>query len=118
MSRTLNRFSFKQKLKPKVKESELPLSDFLAILRTKLANERTFLAYFRTFVVFLSSGVAIVKLEFLQSIVEMGYVLIGISPTILLIGVGRLIYVRIKIRRFYLQKDMDRASEISQRTKT
>lgn len=48
--------------------SNLNLTDYLALERTRLANERTYLAYFRTFIVFLSSGVAILKLEALNDI--------------------------------------------------
>src|SRR5690606_21577556 len=46
----------------------LPRGDRLAIERTLLANERTFLAYFRTSVVFLTSGVAVLHLEFFAEI--------------------------------------------------
>lgn len=46
------------------KESPLITRDWLAIELTKLANERTFSAYFRTFIVFLGTGITILKLEF------------------------------------------------------
>lgn len=58
------------------------LKDALAIDRTVLANERTFLAYFRTFIVFLSSGFAIIKLNALEEISDIGYFLIGLAPLI------------------------------------
>ena len=58
-------------------KSDLALTDILALDRTKLANERTFLTYFRTFIVFLSSGFAIIKLEILQEIKWMGYGLVA-----------------------------------------
>ena len=82
-------------------KEELITRDFLAIERTRLANERTFLAYFRTFVVILSSGFAIIKLEFLQQIEDMGYVFMITSPLILLIGLVRFIYVKRKINKYY-----------------
>lgn len=72
------------------------INDKLAIDRTKLANERTFLAYFRTFIVLLSSGIAIMKLEFLEGIYFLGIILIIVAPIILLIGIIQ--YYRIKKR--------------------
>ena len=48
-------------------------ANFMALVRTKLANERTFLAYFRTFAVLLSSGLAIIKIDVLQELMGLGY---------------------------------------------
>jgi len=81
--------------------ADLITRDYLAIERTRLANERTFLAYFRTFVVFLSSGVAILRLEFLQEIRFLGIILLAVAPLIVLIGAWRLIHVRREIRKYY-----------------
>ncbi len=80
---------------------ELKLSDQLAIERTRLANERTFLAYFRSAIVFLSSGFAIIKLEVLNEIEWIGYILIAIGPILLLIGLFRFMYVKRSIKKFY-----------------
>lgn len=68
---------------------ELPRSDLLAVERTRLAVERTFLAYFRTAGVFLSSGVAILAMEFFVEIRELAWGLIGMSPLVLGVGVWR-----------------------------
>lgn len=76
-------------------------TDKLAIERTRLANERTFLAYFRSAIVFLSSGFAILKLEVLQEVKWMGFVLIAIGPVLLLIGIYRLLYVKRRIKKYY-----------------
>ncbi len=84
-----------------MKNNELILRDQLAIDRTRLANERTFLAYFRTFIVILSSGVAILKLEILEDIKNLGYFFLIISPLILLIGLFRFFYVRKHIQKLY-----------------
>lgn len=75
--------------------------DVLAIERTRLANERTFLAYFRTAVVFLSAGFAILEMSALQEIRPLGWFLLGLSPAILAIGAGRLVYIRRCIRAYY-----------------
>lgn len=81
--------------------SDLSKTDLLAIERTRLANERTFLAYFRTFIVLLSSAVAILKLDVLQEIRELGLVLVVISPILLIIGIGRFFYMRNRISKYY-----------------
>ena len=81
--------------------NSLSLTDFLAMERTRLANERTFLAYFRTFIVFLSSGFAILKMNALREIIVVGYFLTALSPVLLAIGVGRFIYVKRKLRKYY-----------------
>lgn len=73
----------------------------LAIERTRLANERTFLAYFRTSVVFLSAGFAILELAALEEIRPLGWLLLVLAPIILSVGAGRLVYVRQQIKRYY-----------------
>ncbi len=74
-------------------------SEFLAKIRTDLANERTFLAYFRTFVVTLSSGLALLNVEILSNLRSLGIALTAISPIILIIGIIRFYTVKIKIRK-------------------
>ncbi len=80
---------------------QLITRDILALQRTHLANERTFLAYFRTFIVLLSSGVAILRLELLQDIRLLGWVLLAIAPVMLIVGIYRLRYVRRQIHKYY-----------------
>ncbi len=71
--------------------------DLLALERSKLANERTFLAYFRTSIVFVSSGFAMLKLDFLLQLDGLAYFLIILSPIVLIFGVSRYYYTK---RRF------------------
>ena len=83
--------------------TDLSKTDALALERTRLANERTFLAYFRTSIVFLSSGFAMIKLDVLNEMIEMGYFLLAISPLIAIMGVLRFFYVKRKLKRFYCE---------------
>ena len=78
--------------------------DWLAIDRTKMANERTFLAYFRTFIVILSSGVAILKVELLEDLKGLGIFLLILSPIVLAVGIGRFLWVRRHIHKYYKEK--------------
>jgi putative membrane protein len=82
-------------------KSKLILRDWLAIDRTKLANERTFLAYFRSFIVIVSSGVAIIKIEFLEEIQNLGWLFVILGPILLIIGVIRFFYVKKHIKKLY-----------------
>ena len=78
--------------------------DWLAIDRTKMANERTFLAYFRTFIVILSSGVAILKVELLEDMKGLGIFLLIVSPIVLAVGIGRFLWVRRHIHKYYKER--------------
>ena len=77
-------------------------TDLLALERTKLANERTFLAYFRTFTVFLSSGFVILKIDAFQNLETLGYFFIAMAFVLLLIGIGRFLYVKKKIVKSFI----------------
>jgi len=80
---------------------ELITRDYLAIERTRLANERTFLSYFRTAVVLLSSGIAMVQLEMLEEISDLGFFLLLLGPAILVLGIIRFLYVKRQIKKYY-----------------
>lgn len=76
-------------------------SNWLAVQRTKLANERTFLAYFRTSVVVFASELTIIKVELLNNIETLGYVLLGASIILIIIGIFRFFLVRKRIREYF-----------------
>ena len=84
-----------------MEKPSLPVNESLALERTKLAIERTFLAYFRIAVVFLSSGFAIYQIESLSQIKELGLVLMIIGPIVLIVGFARFIVIRKKILKNY-----------------
>lgn len=80
---------------------KLTTSDYLAIERTNLANERTLLAYLRTFIILISSGFAIIKLDFLREINILGIILLSIAPLVFLIGVFRFYIMKKRICKHY-----------------
>ena len=79
-------------------------TDLLALDRTRLANERTFLAYFRTFIVFLGTGFAILRMEALNEIQDVGWILVFVAPVLCFIGWGRYIYTKRRLRKYYLKE--------------
>lgn len=72
-----------------MKHINLSLNEELTVEMTNLANERSLLAYMRTFVVFLSSGIAILKIELFQDMILLAYFLITLSIVWLIIGITR-----------------------------
>jgi len=80
-------------------EGNLNLSDRLAIERTHLANERTFLAFFRSAVFFLGTGISIIHINFFEDIPHLGWGFILLSPLMFLFGLFRLISVRRFIKK-------------------
>jgi|APDOM4702015191_1054821.scaffolds.fasta_scaffold08576_4 putative membrane protein len=81
---------------------ELSLTDVLAVERTHLAIERTFLSYFRTAVVFASAGFTILKVTSLHTqIMELGIILLAMSPIILFVGIWRFVIAYKKVKQHY-----------------
>jgi putative membrane protein len=80
--------------------NNLSIGEKLAIDRTKLANERTFLAFFRSFVVMLSSGLAIIKLQFLENIYILGIILMIIASCLLIYGIFHYVKVNKRIASY------------------
>jgi putative membrane protein len=68
--------------------------NLLAVLRTRLANERTFLSYVRTSLYFLVGGVALLKVEDLANIYVLGWVSLAISFLLLMTGIWRFVSLR------------------------
>ncbi|MBN1434650.1 DUF202 domain-containing protein [Candidatus Fermentibacterales bacterium] len=72
----------------------------LARERTVLANERTLLAYARTALMLLASGITLVKfLEVGSDLLALGYVLIGASLLVGIIGYHRFHTTRADLKR-------------------
>ncbi|GAA0226498.1 DUF202 domain-containing protein [Metaclostridioides mangenotii] len=74
--------------------NKLILRDYLALDRTKLANERTLLSYFRSFVGTFVAGAGFIKFIGDVIFVCIGIVFIVSSPAILSIGIYRFFQVR------------------------
>ena len=90
-----------------MKKVKLNRTDSLAVERTRLANERTFLAYFRTSIVFLSSGFAIVKIDSLTEITEVGYFLLILAPILFIVGLSRFLYVKRQVAKYFYADESD-----------
>lgn len=93
-------FSFSSKFQ---NQDEIILRDYLALERTKLANERTLLSYIRSSLYLLLGGIAIIQLDGFESIKFLGYVSLSLTILFIIIGVYRFQKLNKQLRNYYLQ---------------
>lgn len=80
-------------------ERELIIRDFLARQRTTLANQRTILSFIRTSLYFLVSGIALFEVDKLDHVRELGYLALGLSFSILIVGIINYFKVKKKLAK-------------------
>ncbi|NLB26218.1 MAG: DUF202 domain-containing protein [Bacteroidales bacterium] len=80
---------------------QIILRDYLALERTKLANERTLLSYSRTSLYMLLGGIAFLQLEDFSNIVWVGYLAIGLSIILIIIGIYKFFLIRHRLADYY-----------------
>lgn len=85
-------------------EQELIVRDYLARQRTYLANDRTLLSFIRTSLYFLVSGTALMEVNALEHIRELGYLAFALSLATLIIGVYSFFRVKKKLKKHYYQE--------------
>ena len=69
------------------KPSKIILRDFLAIDRTRLANQRTLLSFLRTSLYLFVTALAVIKVDFLNELESLGNVFIGLSIITAVVGI-------------------------------
>lgn len=84
-----------------VSGNESALRDYLALERTRMANERTLLSYLRTSLYLIVGGIAFLQVERLDSIHWLGYVCFALSVGGLIVGISRFVQLRRSIARCY-----------------
>lgn len=85
-------------------KDKIILRDYLALERTKLANERTLLAYIRSSLYMILGGIAFLQLKDFEGIRWVGFVTLGISVVILLIGIYRYLQIKYRLSEYYYRK--------------
>ncbi|SHN32299.1 putative membrane protein [Cyclobacterium lianum] len=85
-------------------EDLLIVRDFLARQRTKLANDRTLLSYIRTSLYFIVSGTALIKVEDLENVKELGYFSFLISVLLLVLGFINFFRLKRKLKKGKYEK--------------
>ena len=90
---------------------QLILRDHLAIDRTRLANERTFLAYIRTAMMLLLAGGTVIKFFGDSDLaVVSGWGLVVLGLVVALFGIGRFVAMRGRIDRSGRPNSIDRTA--------
>lgn len=92
-------------------QDEIILRDYLALERTKLANERTLLSYIRSSLYLLIGGIAIIQLQGFESIKFLGYVSFGLTILFINIGIYRFHKLNRRLKDYYKQIDSN-SSEV------
>lgn len=87
-------------------QEEIILRDYLALERTKLANERTLLSYIRSSLYLLIGGIAIIQLEGFESIKFVGYIALVLTIILIIIGIYRFYKLNRHLHKFYRQIDL------------
>ncbi len=93
-------FNFSSKFQ---NQDEIILRDYLAMERTKLANERTLLSYIRSSLYLLLGGIAIIQLQGFESIKFLGFVSLGLTVILLVVGIYRYQKLNKQLKNYYLQ---------------
>lgn len=90
--------------KENLTDQELIVRDYLARQRTYLANDRTLLSFIRTSLYFLVSGTALMEVNALAHIRELGYLAFALSLGTLIVGIYSFFRVKKKLKKHYYQK--------------
>lgn len=97
-------------------KEEIILRDFLAMERTRLANERTFMSYIRTSLFFFTGGLTLLQFEDYQNIHWLAYLAVVVSIIMVIVGVVRFIILSRRLHGYYKQikSEQDQQKEDSQ----
>ncbi|MGB3851504.1 MAG: DUF202 domain-containing protein [Tunicatimonas sp.] len=86
-------------------DEKIILRDFLALQRTKLANERTFLSYSKFSLYLITAGIALIRIENLRPFRLLGFVALGASGVVFVLGLIRFLVLRKQLTKFYHNDD-------------
>jgi putative membrane protein len=84
-------------------KEKIILNDYLALERTRLANERTFFSFLRTSLYLLLAGIAFLQLQGFGELKWIGYVSIVFSIVFLVTGIVTYFRLKNKLYKFYSQ---------------
>jgi|APTNR8051073442_1049403.scaffolds.fasta_scaffold00587_14 putative membrane protein len=90
-----------------VNREKIILRDYLALERTRLANERTLFSYLRTAIYILLAGLTLFQIRALDYGHLIGYLAIGISLLMAFIGLVRYRKVHRRLMTYYDEVNND-----------
>lgn len=80
---------------------EIKLNDYLALERTRLANERTLFSYIRTTLYLTLGGIAFLQMEDFKNIQWLAPICFVLSVVILVTGIIKYISMKRGLKKFY-----------------
>ncbi|HAC15926.1 MAG TPA: DUF202 domain-containing protein [Bacteroidetes bacterium] len=86
---------------------EIILRDYLALERTKLANERTLLSYIRGSIYLILGGIAFIQLKDFEGLHILGYISLVLSFLLIVVGILRFYQLKNRLRRYYSSHNLD-----------
>lgn len=86
------------KFQPK---EEIKLNDYLALERTRLANERTLFSYIRTALYLTLGGIAFLQMDDFKNIKWLAPICFVLSIVILVTGIIKYILMKRRLKEFY-----------------
>jgi len=86
---------------------EIILRDYLALERTKLANQRTLLAYLRTSLYMLLGGIAFLQLSGFENIRWVGYLALALSVIFVFIGIIKYYVIKARLTKYYQTRNRE-----------
>ena len=90
-----------------VNKEKIILRDYLALERTKLANERTLFAYIRTSLYLLLAGLTLIQLKTVASLLWIGVLSIIVSAILIWIGIFRYKKLNRQLNTYYSDREYD-----------
>ena len=84
-------------------KEKIILNDYLALERTRLANQRTFFSFLRTSLYLVLAGIAFLQLQGFEELKWLGYVSIVFSIVFLVAGIFTYYGLKKKLNKFYSQ---------------
>lgn len=97
--------------RPFSNRDKLILRDHLALERTRLANERTFMAYIRSALYLVIGGLALTQLQGHGNLAWVGLMALGMATVFVVVGLVRFYSLKKQLSSYYLPLESDAAEE-------
>lgn len=100
--------------RPFTNRDKLILRDHLALERTRLANERTFMAYIRSSLYLIIGGLALLELTHYGNLEWVGLVALSLALIFALIGLTRFFQLKRQLSSYYAPLESESEEEGSE----
>ncbi len=92
-------------------DDEVILRDYLAIERTRLANERTLLSYIKSSLYLMLGGITVLQLKIYPDLEYLGVSALIFSAIFLIIGIYRFTVLKKSLKRLYYMSENNKSNQ-------